>query len=241
MKIIILIILFGTAFALQSCRTDDNSELIKKINALNAYKVETYFPLGKESKKLFSAKRTFFTVNGNKVDTTNRFYYTLERESGKYNDLSGIEWFKIQRDTAFDTTMFVPSYLNLFRQFGDGIFQKNLNESLIILKQPIQKDKVWDSNEYNSLGAEFMKIFQTDTTIEIYSGTNPKKYPNCIIVLQRSVTDSYLSEVEVYEIYAPNIGKIKRYEKVLKYESANPPKLSDQSYIYEENFIQFIK
>jgi len=73
-----------------------------------------------------------------------------------------------------------------------------------------------------------------------YLVLNNITYPHCVYVQQRLNNTSLLNEINTYEIYAPGIGKIKRYDNYKKY-NLNPNgtrSLTTDSYFYEETLLE---
>ena len=80
-----------------------------------------------------------------------------------------------------------------------------------VLKFPVHPYIDWNGNQYNSLGTQVFFYDNIDTTVVV----NGLTFENCVLVVQQADTTSAISYKYTYEIYAPNVGRIKRYNKII--------------------------
>lgn len=234
----LIILLIAVFFVFTGCKKDNSEEAWNKLDEFYKYKVEDYFSIENNKKAKFWIAKTNFINNGPNIDTIRKFYTKIEKNDGYYIDLEGNKWLKISVDSSSDNNNYTTVNLSLYKKYEASILQKRNNLITTILKQPLKKGVYWDANEWNNLGADYMKVINPDTIIELnYETTGGKKtkiYNNCMVIRQFSLEDSYLSKIEVIEIYAPGIGKIKRSESYIYYLDSDQKKITDQSYLYEE-------
>lgn len=192
-----------------------------------------YFPLNVGSINYFQRILTTFEVNGTKVDTLKDTFYLRETLKKSLRDAQGNEQFYLEIDTAQKRN-------TDFRSYRSGLMYKIRNECLrseenltnIVIYYPVKKGTHWDGNKYNNQG---MVDFQYAKTSFPFN-----KFENCVLVEQLAEDPTFIQDRYEYEIYAPNIGKVKRYERNLQFDSTDPDKpsvLNPKSYIYEDVWI----
>lgn len=104
------------------------------------------------------------------------------------------------------------------------------NRRVLVIKYPVFPDVVWNGNQFNNLGPEQFRIHKIDTTVEVRGRT----YPNCVMVIQQEETENFISDEFAYEIYAPQVGLIKKYNRTLVFDGANGEFNPDRSRVYIE-------
>lgn len=104
------------------------------------------------------------------------------------------------------------------------------NIRYLVLRIPIRPTLTWDGNAYNTRGSgpdqQNYRYLTTDSTVTLGGQT----YQHCVVVQQRK-SKTLLYDVDTYEIYAPNVGLIKRYDRNIIYDDNDPDNLTTDSYI----------
>jgi|AACY02.2.fsa_nt_gi hypothetical protein len=109
------------------------------------------------------------------------------------------------------------------------------------MRFPLRASFTWNGNALNNLGEEQFRYLSIDSTLTL----NGQTYNNCVVVEQRNSGSSLLTDIWTYEIFAPGIGKIKRYDRFLRWEfeqdsgGVRSRILDTDSYIYEENLLSY--
>jgi hypothetical protein len=140
-------------------------------------------------------------VNGTSTDQTRELdrleLYTAPVDSGS-----------TERDSSF-------SFERLWTLYKDNEFAERIegNTRYQVLYFPVREGATWNGNAFNGQDAQDYTYITTDTTVTVQG----KTYENCTMVRHERTT-SAITNIDIYEIYAPNIGLIKRYDKVIKYE-----------------------
>lgn len=196
-----------------------------------------YFPIEKGKYRTYWVEDTTYTTSA----TIAKGYYKQEQNDsleldGLGRTISRLNILRAEKDSV--TGKISPfSFQQLWTQYSDKITAERIegNTRYVVLQLPIQKEKTWNGNLYNDQGNQIYRYISTDSTIEL----NNKTYPHCVVVLQRKIEGSIISDVETYEIYAPGIGKIARYDRYLQYNynAVSEPVLNTSSYIYREILI----
>ena len=112
------------------------------------------------------------------------------------------------------------------------------NQRILVLKFPVYEGISWNGNLYNSLGEQssYNEFFyqNIDTTVVVQGVT----YENCVVVIHEN-TDGFIRKSFAYEIYAPNIGLIKKYRNTLVMDGPPGKEFNpDESRIYLEELVE---
>jgi len=189
------------------------------------------YPIVDGKERVYQVDETTFTT----IDTVFKTYRKKEFTMGVEQDLKNRTVSKLEIYVDDSTGNF--HFDQLWTQFRDASFAERIegNTKFVVLKFPVELKSSWNGNEFNNNGSQYFTYRNLDTIVTL----NGISFANCVYVEQRKVTNSLLSDVLSYEIYAPNIGKIKRYDKYYKYDLLpnGDRKLSTDSYVYEENLL----
>ncbi len=207
-----------------------NAKCNRKVPLVDAIDNNT-FPVRKDLFRIYEVYDTTFTTS----DTIAKKYYIKEIQGDFEKDLLGRNVQRLERWKSDTTENFV--FEELWTQYKDKETAERTegNTRYVIMDFPMEKGKKWDGNRYNNLGEQFYEYIATDTTVVVRN----KIYENCVYILKAKITDSFLENTLSYEIYAPNIGRIKRYEKHLKwiFDANGVKKLDTDSYIFIEELV----
>ena len=136
--------------------------------------------------------------------------------------------YQFLKDRVWQRTL-VPFASNEF--FLAQRIEENIRET--VLKLPVFQGLEWDGNQYNNRGSRIYKYIQTDSTVIVRG----QSYIHCVVVLEISEF-TQISQKLAYSIYAPGIGRIKKYEKELLFDLPNGGFNPDKSRIYVEELIE---
>lgn len=121
---------------------------------------------------------------------------------------------------------------------GDYFAEKiEENSRSLVLKFPAYPGVSWNGNLYNSREKENFFYHRVDTAVSV-QGT---LYENCVMVVQKVDTLGLLNQKFAYEIYAPNIGLIKKYDRTMIYKQPGFQKKdlkTSESRVYLEEIIE---
>jgi len=189
------------------------------------------YPIQKGKYRIYQVIDTTYTTQG----SIPKFYYKKEETDSNETDLKNrtISRLNIYKGNHLDSLTFSE----LWTQYKDANWAERIegNTKYLVLKFPVKLNDSWNGNEFNNSGIENFVYLNIDTTVTINNIT----YPHCVYVQQRLNNTSLLNEINTYEIYAPGIGKIKRYDNYKKY-NLNPNgtrSLTTDSYFYEETLL----
>jgi hypothetical protein len=104
------------------------------------------------------------------------------------------------------------------------------NRRTLVLKYPAYPDVVWNGNLFNNLGPQTFRYQTIDTNVVIRGTT----YNQCVMVVQKADTNNFISDKFAYEIYAPQIGLVKKYDRTLVFDGPNREFNPDKSRVYIE-------
>jgi hypothetical protein len=190
------------------------------------------YPIQKGKYRIYQVIDTTYTTQG----SIPKFYYKKEETDSNETDLKNrtISRLNIYKGNHLDSLTFSE----LWTQYKDANWAERIegNTKYLVLKFPVKLNDSWNGNEFNNNGIENFVYLNIDTTVTINNIT----YPHCVYVQQRLNNTSLLNEINTYEIYAPGIGKIKRYDNYKKY-NLNPNgtrSLTTDSYFYEETLLE---
>lgn len=108
------------------------------------------------------------------------------------------------------------------------------NIRYLVLRFPVFDQARWNGHLFNNLGNRIFSYQSTDTSVVVRG----KRYEDCVFVVQRADTNSLISYSFIYEIYAPEIGKIKRVERTLVNDGPNGEFNPSRSRIYQEELVE---
>ncbi|MEO1450186.1 MAG: hypothetical protein AAFV07_11700 [Bacteroidota bacterium] len=103
-----------------------------------------------------------------------------------------------------------------------------------VLKFPVFEDISWNGNLFNNLGAKPFRYLAVDSTVSIQG----KTYENCVVVINQEFTESIIDTAYAYEIYAPEIGLIKKFNRRLLWDGPNRNFNPDKSRITIEEILE---
>lgn len=87
------------------------------------------------------------------------------------------------------------------------------NTRTLVLRFPVFPGISWDGNQFNTVDEQIFTYQNVDTTVTVRGNT----FVNCVMVL-RELRQNFISDIYSYEIYAPNIGLIKKYDRRLIFD-----------------------
>ena len=163
-----------------------------------------------------------------------RTYYKREMTDGTELDLENRETSKLWIHTSVDTLgtpeapVYEWRYADLWTQYYGEQYAERIegNTRYLVLKLPPYPNSTWNGNLFNNNDDQTYEYVNLDTTVTLQG----KTYEHCVYILQvpfrMPVTVNpgdppppfFLIE-HAYEIYAPGIGKIKRYCKFYEAQS----------------------
>jgi hypothetical protein len=174
-----------------------------------------------------------FERNFTTADTLDRYYLKRELTGGTELDLRGRTTYRLENWVADTARPNDWQFEILWTQYRDNDWAERIegNVRYVVLQFPVIQESPWNGNIFNSEGDQFYQYLNLDTTLTLGGRT----YTNCVFVLQRREL-SLLRDQYAYEIYAPGVGKLVRYDRNLRFdlEANNQLSLSTDSYIYEE-------
>lgn len=202
---------------------------------------ETIFPLEAGRSTITYVIDTTFNTSGPVVER----YYKKEEIGGMEEDLRGrtltlLQTYRSPEEAGLDF-QFEPDQLwTLYKDPGQTgtRYAERIEDNVRtrVLKFPVHPFISWNGNLYNNRGAEAFYYANIDTTVTVRGQT----FDNCVFVVQKADTTSAISFRYGYEIYAPNVGRIKKYEKIIVNDlppngAFNP----DKSSIYLEEVVAY--
>ncbi|MEM7375140.1 MAG: hypothetical protein AAF587_41485 [Bacteroidota bacterium] len=123
-------------------------------------------------------------------------------------------------------------------QSGTDYFAERIeeNDRILILKFPVSTGISWNGNLFNDrqVGTGIFEYGDTDTTVVIQG----MSFDNCVMVIHSADTNNLINNRFAYEIYAPEIGLIKKYDKTIVNDGPNGEFNSSKSRIYIEEIIE---
>ena len=112
------------------------------------------------------------------------------------------------------------------------------NTRYSVLKFPVYQGITWNGNQFNSLGFQEYHYANVDTTVMV----NGRTFEHCVVVMESTQADStsIINYRKAYTVYAPDIGKIKKYVRVYVCDNSgancfNP----DKSYTHIEHLVDY--
>jgi hypothetical protein len=101
-------------------------------------------------------------------------------------------------------------FFQVWTQYKDQYQAERIEANIkyVVLRFPPSTKITWNGNEFNARGRENYRYISIDTTVVV----NGRTFNNCAFVLQRR-RSSLSEDVYSYEIYAPGVGMIERYNR----------------------------
>ncbi len=173
-------------------------------------------------------------------------YYKQELNDGKEVDLLDREVTRLMIYRSPDTlgTPEDPEYSWTFHELWTLHNGEEYNERIegntrfLVLRNPAYPDATWDGNLFNNETQQTYRYGNIDTTVVVQGVT----YENCVYVLQQEFyqpipdsSDFFISDYQ-YEIYAPDIGMIKRLYK--RFRMQGGVAVADESRIFIEELVE---
>jgi hypothetical protein len=163
-------------------------------------------------------------------------HYRLERMGISETDQTGRPITRLETSRTPDTTNqnywedFVFDELWTLHRNNEFAERMEANIRYQVLAFPIRQGRQWDGNAFNTRNTgpdqQLYSYVNTDTTVTVAGRT----YQNCVFVKQRK-SKTLLFDVDTYEVYAPGVGLIKRYDRSIIYDDVNLTSLTTDSYI----------
>lgn len=200
-----------------------------------------YFPLQDGLWRVYVVIDTSFTAT---PTTSNPYgltldlkpHYRLERMGISETDQTGRPITRLETSRTPDTTNqnywedFVFDELWTLHRNNEFAERMEANIRYQVLAFPIRQGRQWDGNAFNTRNTgpdqQLYRYVNTDTTVSVGGRT----YQNCVFVQQRK-SKTLLFDVDTYEVYAPGVGLIKRYDRSIIYDDVNLTSLTTDSYI----------
>ncbi|MEM6344511.1 MAG: hypothetical protein AAF927_11550 [Bacteroidota bacterium] len=166
-------------------------------------------------------------------------YFKRETVSGQEEDLLGrtinaIQVFRsdsfLYPDYDFQPDRVYTQYLEP-QTTGDYYAERiEENQRFLVLKFPAFEDVRWNGNQFNNFGPQEFRYHTIDTNVVIRGIT----YENCVMVVQKADTNNFISDKFAYEIYAPGIGLVKKYDYTIVNDGPQGEFNPDESRVYIE-------
>lgn len=206
---------------------------------------ELIYPTETGKFRITLVQDTSYTSAG-KNDPVVDWYYKKETIQETETDLLGRELKKVlaetspyERGTDFLFEAFRVLSIYKPQDPGPDYFAERTeeNDRVLLLKFPVHTTVAWNGNLYNDLGQDnntnTFYYEEVDTTVTVLG----KTYENCVMVVHEK-TDGVIRKAFSYEIYAPNIGLIKKYINIeVNDRAGTDPFNSEESMIYLEEII----
>ncbi|MFK7922762.1 MAG: hypothetical protein AB8H47_12435 [Bacteroidia bacterium] len=196
------------------------------------------FPLEKGKFRVSYVRDTTFTTAGREKGVAN-VYFKKETVSDQEEDLLGrpINAIQIFRSDSFLYPNYDFKASRVYSQYlepqlsGDYYGERiQENQRFLVLKFPVYEGVRWNGNQFNNLGSQEFKYQTIDTNVVIRGIT----YESCVMVVQKADTNNFISDKFAYEIYAPGIGLVKKYDYTIVNDGPQGEFNPDESRIYIE-------
>ncbi len=203
----------------------------------------TIFPNQSGFSRISYVEDTTFNSAGINAPLTD-LYFKREDLGGEEEDLSGrplriIDVYK--SPVRFDSS-YAWEYDRRWTQYFETQPRGNYyaermeqNRRTVVLQFPVYPGVTWNGNLFNELDAEEFFYEQVDTTVSVRG----KTFENCVLVIQAADTSGFITDRYAYEIYAPEVGLIKKYDRSLIFDGPNGEFNPDESYIYLEEVVEW--
>ena len=207
---------------------------------------ELIFPIESGKYRISLVTDTTYTTAGLNAPQVERYY--KKEETGEIEqDLDGRNLHKIHVfESEFDLGQnYDFNQTRVWAQYkpdnpvGDYFAERiEENRRILILKFPVYPDISWNANLYNSLGNQsaYNEYYyqEVDTTVVVQG----KTYEHCVMVVHEN-TDGFIRKSFAYEIYAPEVGLIKKYRNTLVMDGPPGKEFNpDESRIYLEELVE---
>jgi hypothetical protein len=200
----------------------------------------TVFPADSGLYRISLVLDTTYNTQGPVAD----LYYKKEVQGGFETDLSGR---RIQVLSTFRSPLdqgaayqFQPDRVwsqHYNPEAAGAHFAERMVENVrqLVLKFPVHPSVSWNGNLYNTRGDQIFRYQNVDTTVTAGGLT----FEHCVVVLQKAPTQSFISQTYAYEVYAPEVGLIKKYDRTLVFDGPQGQFNPDKSRIYIEELVEY--
>ena len=99
-------------------------------------------------------------------------------------------------------------FFQVWTQYKDQYQAERIEANIkyVVLRFPPSTKISWNGNEFNAIGRESFRYLSLDSTVVV----NGMRFERCAVVLQRQ-RKNLSEDFYTYEIYAPGVGLIERY------------------------------
>ncbi len=164
------------------------------------------------------------TIGNTEEDLTGRPVRRLLVDRSEYDLGTSFQW---TQDRVW--ALFVPDSAN-----GDYYAERvEENRRILILKFPVLEGISWNGNLYNQDREQIYTYLRTDTTVTVQAGT----FENCVVVVNKDERASLIQDTYAYEVYAPGVGLIKKYDRTKFYDRPNGGFNESASYVIQEELV----
>lgn len=188
------------------------------------------FPMEVGNYRIYEVRDTLFNSTQDSLPET---YFLREEAVGTEIDLDGREnlvlWLSRAPDTGALPSAEAFEYHSLVTEFlGEGYVERvESNHRYISMALPATEGRTWNGNLYNEQGSQTYRILSRDSIVQIKGNT----YGNCVVVEKQAYEQvgsldpgsPYFREAQAYEVYAPGVGLVKRFEKQVEMQRTNSP------------------
>lgn len=144
------------------------------------------------------------------------------------SDISLGQAYQWERDRVWG--VFVPDSVN-----GDYYIERiEENKKIRILKFPVLEGVKWNGNLLNQDDPEPYEYVVTDTTVTVMAGT----FDQCVMVVNKDERGSFIQKTYAYEIYAPGIGLIKKFDQTKFFDKPGNAFNEAASYVIQEELVE---
>ncbi len=165
------------------------------------------------------------TIGNEETDLTGRRVRRLLVDRSEADLGNAYEW---QRDRVW--AIYVPDSVN-----GDYYVERiEENKRIRVLKFPVFEGVQWNGNQLNQDKPQPFEYVITDTTVSVSAGT----FDNCVMVINKDERASFIQDTYAYEVYAPGIGLIKKYDRTKFYDKPGNAFNEAASYVIQEELVE---
>lgn len=144
------------------------------------------------------------------------------------SDISLGQAYQWERDRVWG--VFVPDSVN-----GDYYIERiEENKKIRILKFPVLEGVKWNGNLLNQDDPEPYEYVVTDTSVTVMAGT----FDQCVMVVNKDERGSFIQKTYAYEIYAPGIGLIKKFDQTKFFDKPGNAFNEAASYVIQEELVE---
>ena len=181
----------------------------KKNNNTTATFDTSYYPLNIKSWIVYDITTVKFEkdINGQMIYNDSSHYLLKEIIDTSYIDFSGRLNFRIERyrkDSLNSSWQIKDVWTTCLTDYTALKNEENI--TYVKIKFPIEKNKTWNGNLYNTLNAQNYKITAMDAPETI----NNNFFQNVLSITQANTLNA-IQKFYAYEKYAKNIGLIKKH------------------------------